>query len=105
MQYMPKSTMSAGSYVPYAGSTTSSFYPTLLQVLLAPFAAIKSIFTPVDDYWTWTTTDGRTFEDVVPVEVANEQVIIRHKYGKDTVRLAELNQRLRATLQRDLDRA
>ena len=74
---------------------------TFLEKVMAPFHVMKSIFTPIDDHWTWTTLDGRVFEKVVPIKVRCGQVLIEHKDGLDAVALFYLSDEVQKTLCRD----
>jgi hypothetical protein len=69
------------------------------------FGKLKEAFAPMEDQWTWTTQDGKMFEDVDVETVQNGDVIFRHKFGKTRLPIATLSEDSRKTLEAGLQAA
>jgi hypothetical protein len=64
-------------------------------------AGLREWLGTTEDQWTWTTHDGRCFENVVVEAIDGEEVVLQHQFGTLRLLIAELSdeslQRLRET--------
>jgi len=70
----------------------------LLTSLVRPFLLFKEALSVGEDCWTWTTAQGRVYEDVVLVKLDRSEVTIRHKYGMATIGRSELSPQIQKSL-------
>ena len=70
----------------------------LLTALARPFLMFKEALSLGEDCWTWTTAQGRVFEDVVLVKLDRHEVTIRHKYGMATLGRTDLSSEIQKSL-------
>ena len=45
-------------------------------------AKIRAALTPCEDQWSWSTLDGRDFEDSEVATVEADGVVFHHRFGK-----------------------
>jgi hypothetical protein len=79
----------------------TSFYGSkmpLLTALARPFLMFKDALSLGEDCWTWTTAQGRVYEDVVLVKLDRDDVTIRHKYGTATIGRVDLTPQVQKSL-------
>jgi hypothetical protein len=64
-------------------------------------AAFKKSHWVVEDQWSWTTNDGRSYENVAVQEIVDDEVIFQHQFGTARLSIIELSmesmERLRGT--------
>jgi hypothetical protein len=53
---------------------------------------LRNWVTAVDDQWSWTTRDGRIFENVEVEVVEDHDVVLRHQFGTDRVPVEQLTE-------------
>jgi hypothetical protein len=74
-----------------------------MKWLCHPFVEIKRLFTPMEDYWTWTAADGTVYEEVVILHVEKESVAFEHKYGFAAVATSNLSREVQRSLREALE--
>ena len=75
----------------------------LLTALARPFLMFKDALSLGEDCWTWTTAQGRVYEDVVLVKLDRHEVTIRHKYGMATLGRGDLSPRIQKSLAENVE--
>ena len=70
----------------------------LLTALARPFLMFKDALSLGEDCWTWSTRQGKVFEDVVLVKLDRSDVTIRHKYGVATIGRTDLSEQIQRSL-------
>jgi hypothetical protein len=75
----------------------------LLTALARPFLMFKDALSLGEDCWTWTTAQGRVFEDVVLVKLDRHEVTIRHKYGVATIGRNDLSLEVQKSLNENFE--
>lgn len=69
------------------------------------FRKLRQALVPCEDQWTWTTQQGREYENVDVEDIEANALVIRHKLGRDRVPIVFLSKASRSKLVRDLNHA
>jgi hypothetical protein len=54
-------------------------------------AGLREWLVAAEDQWTWTTHDGRYYENVVIKAIDGEEVVLQHQFGTSRLLIAELS--------------